>query len=446
VTGPGLSEKDSRVDNPQNEYMQIGLASADITPAELLPMGGYIARTDPATATHDPLYAKAVLFRSGNAAALLLVVDVLYVSHEWAGKLKTDIAREIGLPPKHILMAATHTHSGPAVFSPLAGRTESMQRYEDDLVATCLEIAGKASSSAVPSRMRVWSGPLEEVAANRRDPHAEAHSLLSVVCIETPHGEVRGFLASFSCHPTVMGSSNLLYSADLFGASAAAVKEKFPESLCLMISGTSADMSTRFIRREQTWAEVDRLGGILGKQITDACNSSAFVDGSRIVGMSETLKFPYREIPSPESARREYQEAVAAFDNNADGADTAEALLARAALDGAQAQLLLSRIGGWELLFGAETAELEVQVIRVGDIIFCALPGEFFAVRGRELVEMARPCFGFVVGYANGYCGYLVPPGEANRGGYEMMMSPLDSESEQEIIRTAQNLISRISK
>jgi hypothetical protein len=115
--------------------------------------------------------------------------------------------------------------------------------------------------------------------------------------------------------------------------------------------------------------------------------------------------------------------------------------LLEAKVEGAAAQLLVSRLGGWQNLFGAAEADLELQVIRVGDIIFCGLPGEFFGKRGLELSRAARPKFGFVIGYANGYWGYIVPPKEARKGGYEAMMSPLSPKDEPKIVRCMKTLM-----
>ncbi|UCD57344.1 MAG: neutral/alkaline non-lysosomal ceramidase N-terminal domain-containing protein, partial [Candidatus Hydrogenedentota bacterium] len=104
--------------------LRVGLASIDITPADSLPMGGYIARTEPAAGTHDPLSAKAVSFRQGKTSAMLVALDILYVSEQWARKFRKAVSRKIGLPQKNVLVAATHTHSGPAVFSPTVPRAE----------------------------------------------------------------------------------------------------------------------------------------------------------------------------------------------------------------------------------------------------------------------------------------------------------------------------------
>lgn len=406
-------------------------------------MGGYIERAGPATGTHDPLSAKAVAFRRGETAAVLLAVDLLYVSHEWTLKLKSAVSRKIGAPPDNILIAATHTHSGPAAFSPMAGENERLATYEETLLKNCVEAAEEAYSSVEPSRLRVGSSVAEGVAGNRRDPNDATGGNISVVRVEGMRGKVKGHLVSFACHPTVMGPSNLEYSADLFGAAAARIEQEHDDSLCLMFNGLAGDISTRFVRREQTWAEVERLGGMLAERIIAASRALKPVDADAIRGENAVMQFPFREIPDPETAQKEYDKAS----KKAETADDAgNERLARSLVEGAAARVLLSRIGGWRSIFGTASAEMELQALRIGDVVVCGLPGEFFSKREPELRDTALPDFGFIIGYANGYWGYLVPPEEAAKGGYEAMMSPVDPEREPEIIQEAENVIRRVSR
>ena len=393
---------------------------------------------------HDPLFARAAAFRTGGVAAILIVLDVLCVSRDWSEKFKGAISKEIGLPKENVLVAATHTHSGPAVFFPAAGEAGPIDRCEDALLGRCAEAVRKAYATAEPARMRAARISSEGIAANRRDPSCPTDSALSVVRVEGRRGAVKGHLVSLSCHPTVMGPSNLRYSADLFGVAASRTEKRFRNSVCMMFNGTSADASTRFVRANQTWAELDRLGRKLAGQILAASRSSEPVAAGPISGKTVAITFPFRKVPDTERAQKEYDEALRKARVDPEGA--ASARLHRSLVEGAAARLLLSRIGGWQPLFGTSAAEVELQVIRIGDIIVCGLPGEFFARIGRELRKAALPKFGLIAGYAGGYWGYFVPPKEAQRGGYEAAVAPLEPESEPEIVRAALTLIREIKK
>jgi hypothetical protein len=428
--------------------LQVGFGRIDITPSGSLPMGGYIERTGMSAGVHDPLFAKAVAFRHGKTSAVLISLDLLHVSNEWTRKLRKEILRVIGVPRKNVLVAATHTHSGPAVFTPADGRAKEIVRYEERLLKDCVKAARKAFASAEPSLMRAGSIVSKGVALNRRDSAEPFDDRLAVVRVEEVSGKVKGHLASFSCHPTVMPPSNVRYSADLFGASAGEVEKTFSGSTCIMFNGAGGDSSTRFTRRRQTWAELERLGKKLARQIIEAGRSSEPAGAGPIRAKTAVLTVPFRKIPPPEQSQQEYERALQRFSDAAaktDGADTA-LLVARALVDGAAGRLLISRVGGWEPVFGARAATVELQVLRIGDVIICGLPGEFFGRRGTALAKAAAPRFGLVAGCANGFWGYVVPPREASQGGYELIMAPMRPSDEPKIIREATALIREIKR
>jgi hypothetical protein len=439
------AENDRREGNAEVQ-LRAGFVRVDITPADLFPMGGYMERTGSAVGTHDRLAARAVALSVGDTTAVLVALDLLCVSSAWVRKLKEAATRRLGIAGENVLVAATHTHSGPAVFFPASMRTAPVVRYEEDLLERCVDLVEQACASAKPSRMLVARVKSEGVFANRRDPHEPANDLVTVVRIESLEGIVMGHVVSVPSHPTVMGPSNLDYSADLFGACAAELEKVFEGSASMIFCGAAADASTRLTRREQTWAELDRLGVELAGQVASASRSARPARVDPVCGKTAVLALPFRKIPGEDTAQAEYERALKEAEPSADanGGSAGHARIARSRVEGAAAQLLLSRIGGWEPLFGADAAEVEVQVIRIGDIITCGLPGEFFGMRGRELERAAEPGFGFVAGYANGYWGYAVPPEEAARGGYEALMSPLEPSDEARIVDAAHALIHEI--
>jgi len=181
-------------------------------------MGGYVERAEPATGMHDPLFARATAFRYGKAVALLLSVDLLYVSRDWTQELKAAICAKAGIPAENILVAATHTHSGPAVFSPMASEKDRLAEYEASLLRNCVEAVDAALARAEPAVLRAGRTTVTGVGAGRRAPSTQENGTLSVIRVENTSGKVTGHIASFACHSTVMGPANLEYSADLFGS------------------------------------------------------------------------------------------------------------------------------------------------------------------------------------------------------------------------------------
>ena len=68
---------------------------------------------------------------------------------------------------------------------------------------------------------------------------------------------------------------------------------------------------------------------------------------------------------------------------------------------------------------GPETERIPLQVLRVGDVAFCAIPFEPFVEIGLDLKKRSPFATTFVLGNANGAHGYLPTPEQHKLGGYE---------------------------
>ena len=158
------------------------------------------------------------------------------------------------------------------------------------------------------------------------------------------------------------------------------------------------------------------------------------------------MNLPFRTIPSFEYAQEAYDQAKTRYTAVQQRAKKNGIAVARANFDGASGQLMISRLGGWKTLFGSSKINLKLQAIRLGDLMFCGLPGEFFGRRGLALSRTAKPRKAFVIGYANGYCGYAVPPAEISKGGYEGIMSPLNAKDEPKIIKGLKTLVRQLKQ
>jgi len=98
--------------------LEAGLAVVDITPPIGYRMSGYF-RERFSTGTHDPLLAKAVVLRQGDCRAALVFCDLIGIPLELSRQVRSRAEQKLGIPAQHILIAATHTHTGPLYFGVL---------------------------------------------------------------------------------------------------------------------------------------------------------------------------------------------------------------------------------------------------------------------------------------------------------------------------------------
>lgn len=415
--------------------LRMGFAQCDITPPLGLPLGGYAARLSPAEGVLDPLFCRVAFFDNGAAPLAVVVLDLVYVSASWVGRVRMRAAGRLGIRPERLLVAATHTHAGPGVFRSTIADTAALAAYEDELISTVTDCLLAAQGAAVPAELWFGRAPTRGVAANRRDPSLSVDECVRVLCARAPSGALSGVLANFACHSTVLSAANCSYSGDLFGAAAARAAGHLGAPV-LLTNAAGGDVSTRFTRREQSRAEVQRLGTVLADAICAAVASAVplpAVAGDGVGAAREVLEVRWRRLRSPGDAEAELQAAHSALHAlRRGGADGGSLRLAESRLEGAQAELWVSSHGGWQALFGPRSASTEIQALHCGAVTLVAAPGELFSSAG-EWLRNRLGALTLLVGYANDYLGYFIPEADARAGGYESLIAMVDPSCESDL-------------
>ncbi len=101
--------------------LHVGYGERVITPplgVDLCGYGFYLGRR--AESVLDDLKARAVWLESAGQKLVLVGCDVIGFTVEEADSLRAKIASSLGMPRSAVLLAATHTHCGPAT-QPMPG-------------------------------------------------------------------------------------------------------------------------------------------------------------------------------------------------------------------------------------------------------------------------------------------------------------------------------------
>src|SRR5690606_23653470 len=92
------------------KHLKAGTAKSNITPFlgdEIV--GGF--RPVPATEIHDELYVRCLVLDNGKDKLVFGVIDNVFVKHEVLDSAKSVIAERTDIPPSHVMLSATHTHT-----------------------------------------------------------------------------------------------------------------------------------------------------------------------------------------------------------------------------------------------------------------------------------------------------------------------------------------------
>jgi hypothetical protein len=178
--------------------------------------------------------------------------------------------------------------------------------------------------------------------------------------------------------------------------------ERFPNAVGLFLNGAAANISTRFTRREQSFAEVDRLGRMLGDRVLNLV-AVASENAPALAWTNETLSLPLRVFPADVQ--------LLALSGNA-RIDTVRA-------EGAAIQARLHNE-----FQGRDNEQANISGLRIGPWVMLGVPGEAFNELARGLQGVSAKAT--VVGYTNDYLGYFPTHDAIDEATYEALSSPFD--------------------
>lgn len=226
--------------------LRAGVARVDITPPVGTPLGGYGARKGrPSTGVHDPLTATALVLSDGRETVALCAADMVLMP----SSLFDDVARLVraraGIPRDHLLLSASHSHAASgAIYKETRFITGSFHagRYRE-VVEKLAGVVVAAAKKMEPARYGSASARLETLSRNRTRDGGPNDPDLNVLRIDRADGRPLAVLVNFAAHPTVLGASNMKFSADFPGPLRETVERAFPGALALYVNGTQGNLS-----------------------------------------------------------------------------------------------------------------------------------------------------------------------------------------------------------
>lgn len=369
-----------------------GLATERITPEKFLWMAGYAARKKPAEGKVQELFAKALALEDGGGARLVIVtLDLIGVPQAMRHRLAAEVEKQHQLPPSHLLLNASHTHSGPQLRSlpPSAEelqnpRTRDSWEYTQGLEKKLLRVIGAALAGLEPARL-TWNKARCGFAMNRRrdytlppdhpnankapNPDGPVDHEVPALRIEAPDGSLRGTLFGYACHNTSLGFFN--WCGDYAGFAQEYLQQHRPNFTALFLMGCGGDQNP-YPRRSDVVPGVSdlELSQQHGRSLANAVEMALTANPKPVTG---SIRAGYEEIDliyaKPEKPKHSYP----------------------------------------------------VQVIKLGgDLTFVALGSEVVVDYSLRLKrELAGKAGVWVAGYSNDYTGYVPSLRVLKEGGYE---------------------------
>ena len=385
-----------------------------------LPMDGYGSRRSPATGTRDPLEATVLHVADDLCTAVVVSLDLVAVGSSLVERVLCCVHETV--PEAHVLIAATHTHAGPAgVRSAVEG-----EAVTEAIIDAVRVSARHAAATATTVHARIGVGTLPAgVATNRNTPEAVIDRRLTVVELTGYDGSRVGLIWHTGVHPTVLGPENLEFSADLPGE----VRRHMRSSAepVLFLNGAAGDVSTRFTRRGRDGVELERLGELLHGALP-ATDRSIVLSPVVVSERTVTLAVAHHDRDHAEQLRRPTEQRLTSTQLGRGDRRRLESVL--------EGLLKLQRCP-----LEGDSIDARVQVLRMGGLVLVCLPGEPVSALSLSQPEDAAVT-SLVVGYANGYIGYLTS--QSDDYAYETLASQAEAGSGAHLMATANEQIREI--
>lgn len=438
--------------------LSVGSARGKITPRIGLALGGNARADNYSTGVLQDLYVRALWVERAGSAACILSLDLLGLWEADSRRVREAVAERLNLSPANVMVACTHTHSGPdtlRLFCLTDAKEKSdavqLQPWLKDMTGQACEAAERARDRAAPATMCVQLSQNTEIPNNRRLRIKTGETLMNwrlppaddvecalgpidpqvtVVTFKTSTG-IAGGLIHFACHPAILAGLNMEFSGDYCGFAMDQLEHELApddDTSFLFLNGALGNINhIDYFNpdRGRDIGEVRRCATSLVRSVETAIKSVRIEgqgDPDVAVAFVEALT-PLRSL-DPEEVE-EARQIVARYDGRSlslpDGVPAE--LNARRVFRLQEAALTGKYPGPFATMRDGKVV-IPLQVIRIGNLVLAGAPGEMFVEYGLQLKERLDNKVALLVSVANGYAGYIPTPEAFGQGGYEPSAGP----------------------
>ena len=414
---------------------QMGTATLDITPPVGYRMSGYFHERL-SEGIKDPLLAKAIVFSQGDTVAAIVCCDLVGIFNEVAHNSRQLIETQTGIPPSHVSITATHSHTGPLYFGALRDHFHAVAvardgtdpheqfDYPSFFTQQLADVVQQAKENLADVTFSAGCGHEDRIAFNRRflmkdgrvktwiglnhpDVIGTAGPIdpeIGLIRFDSSAAQPLALLSSYALHLDTVGGT--LYSADYpFYLQEALARHYGDHFVSLFGIGTCGDINhadTQAKERNKT----DAIGAMLSESVLAALPIL-------MPSAEASLAVKHRVIHVPKQEYSAERVAQAQLDMAHVGDRSVETM---------------HRVETYKIValeyYKQATVPLEIHAFRLSpDVAIVTLPGEVFVEFGLHIKENSPFDTTLVIELANAAPGYIPTKKAFVEGGYETVNS-----------------------
>ncbi|NQT51745.1 hypothetical protein HQ576_06835 [bacterium] len=347
--------------------------------------------------------------------------DLVCLANGVVAEAKQIIESETALPPSHVLICATHTHTGPDTRA--NGVVPVCEEWLEQLPRRIADAVATAAADMRPATLRVGASDAEGYAFNRlfrlKDgsevfgkggrgdqvvgPAGPTDPQLQTLSAVGEDGQLLALLVNYALHVDVIGGGGADFvSADWPGEMARNIAAVYgDQAVTLLLQGTAGDINHH--PHDPTHlpaggpAKAVQLGRALGGAAMVAMERAEPMEALPLAAALQIVPIPYY---TRDAALLAETAALKAKDSPSDFE-----------------RYLIQRTESWP--HDGQDADVPVQTMRIGRVGLVGLPAEIFVKIGFAIKDFAPSEATFVVELANGRASTYVPTtDQAERGAY----------------------------
>ncbi|MCL2119158.1 MAG: hypothetical protein FWH27_12105 [Planctomycetaceae bacterium] len=396
--------------------MKIGVAREIITPK----LGGLFlgyGSDKESTTVHDDLTVTALAIEYGKSRVVLMSATVGLVGNNLAPTLRTLCGEAAGVPATHVIIAATHTHSGPITTA--VDKDQDVDYCERIFIPQCIAAAKASVKEMKPVTVGVATTE-SKVGVNRRqifandgvgtgqNPWGLCDSEMTVVSFKGEDGKPVANMIHCAAHCTASGS-NTEVTRDWPGPMIDRL-EKESGAITMFLNGFFGDLSPRIANGRATGDinHVMEVGALAGLDAVRAYQDIRDYRHEEMSIATGVVRIPYAPLMPLEEAQNELAKLES----------SPQARFARLTMGTLRANI--------EAYEKGETGEsffsYDQTLVKIGPIVLVPAPFEASTEISLRLRDYSKYGHTLGLGVTNGWNNYLPTRDQITRGGYEVDM------------------------
>ncbi|MFW6437667.1 MAG: hypothetical protein ACOCZ7_01530 [Armatimonadota bacterium] len=426
--------------------LNAGASCVDVTPPLGTKMRGYFEERTAST-VHDPLHARSFVLDNGSKSVAIAICDIIGIDRKYLDRARALIADTTDLSPDSVMIACTHTHTGPHTGDD--EYTEWLWRRIADGVRIAWEArepaeVGWASAEedrlVFNSRYRMADGSIQTNPGIGNpdviEPAGPVDPEVGVMVLRRPDCGTIGALGNYALHYVGIPDDFTALSADYFGYFSQMLQRLRDDSFVAALSnGASGDINNFNVMggvspQNDHYQHCERAGAIVAANAFWAWNEAEFTDEVELGAACEEITLEPRPPATEEdlAKAREIEERLEAGERVKMGERSFQRRVRRFEEEPPTAR------------------ETIVQALRIGDLAIVSAPGEFFVELGLAIKSRSPFAKTMVVELANDSLGYIPTLRAFEEGAYEANSSRYAPGFGEQIVETAVNLLEGLKR